>query len=129
MTVLYCLRGENYYRINFGHDNARAMRLKCVLGECVHSHHMLVKKDRKRECVCACVCVRKRDRVREIEEEKKIDNTLTRAAYGVRYAGNNDVSGPSMCYSAKFSYAFSITHDAVLIFLLLVFFLRLHFTF
>jgi hypothetical protein len=59
--------------------------------------------------------------VREIEEEKKIDNALTRAAYGVRYAGNNDVSGPSMCYSAKFSYAFSITHDAALIFLFLAF--------
>jgi len=46
--ALYGLRGKNYYRINFGCDNAWAMRLKCVLGECVHSH-IFAEKEKESE--------------------------------------------------------------------------------
>lgn len=66
------------------------------------------------ECTCVRVCVHAMcayKSERKIETEgKKIDNALARAAYGVRYAENNDVSGPSMCYGAKFSFTRSPLH-------------------
>lgn len=83
-------------------------------------------------CVRVCVhvmCAYESEREREIEG-KKIDNALARAAYGVRYAGNNDVSGPSMYYGAKFSFTRSPLHTMhfflVLLFSILFLLIYIH---
>lgn len=90
-----------------------------------------VKKERR------AACQNKRSyRRRKKNSNKNIDNAPARAAYGVRYAGNNDVSGPSMCYNGKVfvhTRVLSYTHAVHFLLVLLFFFrhsiLRLHFAF